>query len=49
MDSPCVRECKLVGNACSGCGRTKQMIIDWSRYTEEQRKAIMKQLEEYDE
>jgi predicted Fe-S protein YdhL (DUF1289 family) len=25
------------------------MIIDWSRYTEEQRKAIMKQLEEYDE
>ena len=49
MDSPCVRQCALVNDVCTGCNRTKQMIIDWSRYTEEQRKAIMKQLEVNDD
>ena len=44
MISPCVKQCKLQADKCTGCGRTKQQIIDWSRYTDEQRKAAMAQL-----
>ena len=41
MESPCVKECKLVNDKCSGCGRTKEQIINWSKYTDEQRSKIM--------
>lgn len=43
MISPCVRLCTLDldGNICVGCGRTLAEIGAWSRYTDEERRAIM--------
>jgi uncharacterized protein len=44
MKSPCRRECSLEGDVCTGCGRTKEQIINWSRYTDQQREEIMEVL-----
>ena len=44
MKSPCRSECKLEGDICTGCGRTKEQIVRWSRYTDEQREQIMEEL-----
>ena len=44
MKSPCRSECELMGDRCTGCGRTKEQIVRWSRYTDEQREQIMEEL-----
>lgn len=44
MKSPCRSECELEGDICTGCGRTKEQIVRWSRYTDEQREQIMEEL-----
>ena len=44
MKSPCRSECELEGDRCTGCGRTKEQIVRWSRYTDEQREQIMEEL-----
>jgi uncharacterized protein len=41
MDSPCIKQCKLVNDICTGCKRTKQEITNWTRYTDEQRSKII--------
>jgi predicted Fe-S protein YdhL (DUF1289 family) len=47
--SPCIKECNLLQNVCTGCGRTKEHIINWIRYTEEERLQIMQQLSRHEE
>jgi predicted Fe-S protein YdhL (DUF1289 family) len=44
VKSPCRSECELEGDVCTGCGRTKEQIVRWSRYTDEQREQIMEEL-----
>ena len=41
MLSPCIKQCKLVNDICTGCKRTKEEITNWTRYTDEQRSKIM--------
>lgn len=42
--SPCIKKCKLIDDRCVGCNRTKQHIIDWRNYTNEERVQIMAEL-----
>jgi predicted Fe-S protein YdhL (DUF1289 family) len=44
--TPCISVCKLdpITQQCSGCKRTAEQIRMWSRYTDEQRLTIMKEL-----
>ncbi|MFT4326369.1 MAG: DUF1289 domain-containing protein [Candidatus Woesearchaeota archaeon] len=39
----CVGRCKLIPilNYCNGCRRTLEQIKNWSKYTSEQREAIL--------
>ena len=43
MISPCIRHCTLDPETgiCVGCGRTLQEIGNWSRYTDDERQAIV--------
>ncbi|MEM1275669.1 MAG: DUF1289 domain-containing protein [Pseudomonadota bacterium] len=46
IESPCVKICVLHPDAklCVGCYRTSEEIAQWSRYSAEQRAAIMAEL-----
>lgn len=44
ISSPCVSLCNLEEGFCTGCGRSKEQIIRWRRYSDEQRESIMKDL-----
>lgn len=43
MISPCISICVLDPDSelCEGCGRSLDEISQWSRMTEEQRRAVM--------
>ena len=45
-ESPCVRTCVIDQQTrfCVGCGRTLTEISYWTRYTREQRHAILREL-----
>lgn len=42
--SPCVRQCRLEDDVCTGCGRTLDEIQNWRWLTHEQRQAVMDRL-----
>jgi len=44
--TPCVQLCAVdkETSKCKGCGRTLDQIRNWSRYTDEQRMEVMKEL-----
>ena len=46
IKSPCVLICQLdlKSGLCAGCGRNKEEIRYWVRYTDEEREAIMEGL-----
>ena len=46
IKSPCVLICQLdlKSGLCAGCGRNKEEIRYWMRYTDEEREAIMEGL-----
>lgn len=44
MESPCNKICKLEQGICIGCGRSIKEIVDWVKYTDEERKKIMERL-----
>ena len=48
IKSPCVLICQLdlKSGLCAGCGRNKEEIRYWVRYTDEERDAIMDGLAE---
>ena len=45
-DSPCIDICQMDSESglCVGCGRTIEEIANWSNYTNEKKKDILKQL-----
>lgn len=46
ISTPCIRVCKLQNDICIACQRNKQEIFNWSFYSEEKRKEIMKDIYE---
>ena len=42
--SPCIKACKIHKDTCTGCKRNIDDIMNWSIYSEEKRKTIMKGL-----
>lgn len=46
MESPCILICSIDDKTgyCFGCGRTRCEIAGWIGYTNEERRAIMKEL-----
>ena len=50
MKSPCMKVCKLVKRKCKdeefcvGCGRSRQEIKMWKKYSDEERDAIIERL-----
>ena len=42
MESPCNLTCKLSNEHCIGCGRSRDEIRDWTRYTSSKRSELMK-------
>lgn len=46
IDSPCTKICKLdsTGRICLGCRRTVGEIATWASLTDDERRAIMKEL-----
>ena len=49
FESPCINNCKLneVTDICEGCGRTIKEIMQWTFMTDEERKEIIKRVEEW--
>ena len=47
IKSPCKLICQLElsSGLCLGCGRSREEIATWTRYTDAQRDEIMRQLE----
>jgi len=48
--SPCIKKCSFLplhdgSFICEGCRRTLDEITNWSNYSDEQRKEIMKRLD----
>ena len=43
MESPCILVCSIdmATGYCHGCGRTRDEIASWTRYTGDERRAIM--------
>lgn len=48
IESPCIKICVLHPEAdiCLGCYRTRHEIAGWSRFTREERRALMETLPE---
>ncbi|MGJ8563766.1 MAG: DUF1289 domain-containing protein [Alphaproteobacteria bacterium] len=46
IESPCKLICQLdlASGQCFGCGRTREEIATWTRYSDLQRKLIMHEL-----
>lgn len=44
VQSPCVRQCRLIDGVCAGCDRTLEEIQFWSEMTDAQREAVMRRL-----
>ena len=42
--TPCVSLCKLEDGKCIGCGRTREEIARWTRFTDDERMEVMKRL-----
>ncbi|NBS88481.1 DUF1289 domain-containing protein [bacterium] len=44
--SPCRNRCVNRNGICTGCRRTLDEITRWSRYSEEEKKAVIKRIKE---
>ena len=44
ISSPCNSYCKFENDICKSCGRTREHLFNWIKYTEEERIAIMNEL-----
>lgn len=49
LTTPCIGMCSTVfgDSVCRGCMRFVHEVIDWNRYTEEQKKIIWRRLDEH--
>ncbi|HXB60071.1 MAG TPA: DUF1289 domain-containing protein [Candidatus Acidoferrales bacterium] len=46
IPSPCIHVCRLDGEVCAGCRRTRDEIARWLQMTEDERARIMAALAE---
>lgn len=46
MLTPCVKKCKLKYDVCTGCARHIFDIVNWKKYTDNEREIIMGQIED---
>lgn len=44
LRSPCIKQCKLFNEVCSGCGRSAGEIKGWLKMSDSERMAIMNRL-----
>lgn len=44
VPSPCTSVCVLDGSICTGCGRTIEEVIHWSRLTDEEKKIVLRRV-----
>ena len=49
MESPCIKICKLIDSVCVGCYRTSDEITNWTKYTNKERKEVIKKIEIFKE
>lgn len=40
VKNPCISICKLKGDVCIGCGRSRDEMKDWKRMKNKERKAV---------
>ena len=45
ISSPCTGFCKFKNDVCTVCWRTKEHLLNWPQYTEEERLQIMSDLQ----
>jgi uncharacterized protein len=47
ISTPCLRVCLIdpATGLCEGCGRTRDEVAQWTRYSEEERLRIMAELD----
>lgn len=45
ISSPCTGFCKFENDVCTVCWRTKEHLLNWPRYTEQERLQIMSDLQ----
>ncbi|EJM97632.1 DUF1289 domain-containing protein [Herbaspirillum sp. YR522] len=41
IDSPCTSRCKLKGEVCTGCGRSKDEIRHWKSMKRSEKKVVV--------
>ena len=46
--TPCKNVCTLEDDICIGCGRTKEEITYWTKYSKQQRMVIMRRIKNDD-
>lgn len=44
VKSPCINICKYNNKHCIGCYRTIEEISNWTKYTDKEKKKIIKEL-----
>lgn len=44
VKSPCKFICTLENEVCIGCGRTREEISKWSKYTDEEKVKVLRRL-----
>lgn len=42
--TPCRSICNIVEGVCIGCGRSREEIVKWNTYTDDERLVVMKRL-----
>jgi predicted Fe-S protein YdhL (DUF1289 family) len=46
IETPCIHVCKIEGDRCIGCDRTRHEIGHWCKFTDEERRQIMERIED---
>lgn len=46
ITSPCIGQCRLYDDECTGCYRTKEEIENWRNMTDEEKEAVVERVED---
>ncbi len=47
IKNPCIGKCKYDENdVCTGCDRTKEEIVGWDKFSEQEKREILKKIVE---
>jgi predicted Fe-S protein YdhL (DUF1289 family) len=47
MKSPCIGDCRVENGICTGCGRTREQVVQWASYSPSKREQIMADLPDH--